>query len=62
MYLSIKKEGRCTIVFEVWPGHHLGDKACYGRWASGSPRPLTVWRPPHAVRHRLGKEWRPPDT
>ena len=28
----------------------LGDKACPGCWASGSPRHACVWRPPYEIR------------
>ena len=36
------------------PSRRLGDKAWSRAWASGSPRPQHVWRPPHRNRRRLG--------
>jgi len=36
------------------PSRRLGDKAWSRAWASGSPRPQHVWRPPHRIRRRLG--------
>ena len=55
MFLCSQNKNSITIiVFEVSPSHRLGDKVCNRRWASGSPRPPMVWRPPHTVRRLLG--------
>ena len=52
--IDIRKEASKHNVFEASPSRRLGDKAWSRAWASGSPRPQRVWRPPHRIRRRLG--------
>jgi hypothetical protein len=50
------------MVYEAPPSRRLGDKACCGCWASGSPQPWGVWRPPYTIRRHLGVAWRRGDA
>jgi hypothetical protein len=51
-----------TNVFEASPSRRLGDKACSRAWASGSPQPQPVWRPPNQIRRRVGVDRRRADA
>ena len=54
----------CMVIIGIWRSialflrRRLGDKACPGCWASGSPRHACVWHPPYEIRRRLGVERR----